>query len=163
PFASSAPRPRRSPRSGMGTTLSSPLSMANGAERVSQVTATGARANDGIARTRCGIALEDGVRAAPAEIKKTDESETNCWYEVVLHEGRNQQIRRMFDAIGHSVIKLRRVRIGFLKDERLAPKQWRLLAPSEVARFMGRKQKEEHRRRRKRAAQVTAGGESKVK
>jgi len=135
----------------------------NRVAKVYEVKVKGVPPDDAIERLRRGIALEDGVRTAPAEIKKTDESETNCWYEVVLHEGRNQQIRRMFDAIGHSVIKLRRVRIGFLKDERLAPKQWRLLAPSEVARFMGRKQKEEHRRRRKRAAQVTAGGESKVK
>jgi 16S rRNA U516 pseudouridylate synthase RsuA-like enzyme len=48
----------------------------------------------------------------------------------------------MFDAIGHSVIKLRRVQIGFLKDERLAPKQWRFLTPAEVTRLMsGGKQK----------------------
>jgi 23S rRNA pseudouridine2605 synthase len=70
-----------------------------------------------------------------------EESETNSWFEVVLHEGRNQQIRRMFDAIGHSVTKLRRVRIGFLHDERLAPKQWRRLLPAEVARFMRSPQK----------------------
>jgi 23S rRNA pseudouridine2605 synthase len=46
----------------------------------------------------------------------------------------------MFDAIGHSVIKLRRVRIGPLADERLAPKQWRLLAPAEVNRLMKKRQ-----------------------
>ncbi|MDT5123566.1 MAG: rRNA synthase [Acidobacteriota bacterium] len=113
----------------------------NRVAKVYEVKVKGVPPDDAIERLRRGIALEDGVRTAPAEIKKTDESETNCWYEVVLHEGRNQQIRRMFDAIGHSVIKLRRVRIGFLKDERLAPKQWRLLAPSEVARFMVGKQK----------------------
>jgi 23S rRNA pseudouridine2605 synthase len=96
---------------------------------------------EAIERLRRGIVLDDGVRTAPAEITETDRSETNAWFEVVLHEGRNQQIRRMFDAIGHSVLKLRRVRIGFLKDERLAPKQWRFLSPAEVARFMGGKRK----------------------
>ncbi len=88
-----------------------------------------------IERLRRGIALEDGVRTAPAEVKRIDEGETNAWFEIVLHEGRNQQIRRMFDAIGHSVVKLRRVRIGHLTDDRIAPKQWRFLTSAEVARF----------------------------
>jgi 23S rRNA pseudouridine2605 synthase len=113
----------------------------NAVAKVYEVKVKGVPPDNVIERLRRGITLEDGVRTAPAEIKKIDESETNCWYEVVLHEGRNQQIRRMFDAIGHSVTKLRRVRIGFLRDERLAPKQWRLLTPTEVKRFMGGKQK----------------------
>ena len=62
-------------------------------------------------------------------------SETNAWYRVTLYEGRNQQIRKMFDHIGHSVIKLRRVAIGFLKNERLKPGQYRLLSEAEVKRF----------------------------
>ncbi|HYO63687.1 MAG TPA: pseudouridine synthase [Pyrinomonadaceae bacterium] len=86
-----------------------------------------------VARLRRGVTLEDGVRTAPAEIEKTDETETNSWFRVVLHEGRNQQIRRMFDEIGHSVIKLRRVQIGPLRDERLPIGAWRHLAPGEVA------------------------------
>ena len=91
-------------------------------------------------RLRRGIALDDGVRTAPAEIKRLDESETNSWFEVILHQGRNQQIRRMFDAVGHSVVKLRRTKIGFLSDEGLRPGQWRFLAPAEVARFKKMKQ-----------------------
>jgi 23S rRNA pseudouridine2605 synthase len=113
----------------------------NRVAKVYEVKVKGVPPEEAIERLRRGIALEDGVRTAPAEIKLTDESDTNSWFEVVLHEGRNQQIRRMFDAIGHSVIKLRRVRIGFLRDERLAPKQWRLLAPAEVTRFLRSKQK----------------------
>jgi 23S rRNA pseudouridine2605 synthase len=109
----------------------------NRVAKVYEVKVKGVPPEQAIERLRRGIALEDGVRTAPAEITQTDESDTNSWYEVVLHEGRNQQIRRMFDAIGHSVLKLRRVKIGFLKDERLAPKQWRFLMPAEVARFMG--------------------------
>lgn len=113
----------------------------NRVAKVYEVKVKGVPPEEAIERLRRGIVLEDGVRTAPAEIKKTDESETNSWFEVILHEGRNQQIRRMFDAIGHSVIKLRRVRIGFLYDERLAPKQWRRLLPAEVARFLRGPQK----------------------
>jgi 23S rRNA pseudouridine2605 synthase len=80
----------------------------------------------------------DGVRTAPAKILRIRQSETNAWYEVTLYEGRNQQIRKMFDAIGHSVIKLRRVAIGFLRDEKLRPGQYRLLTEAEVKLFFGR-------------------------
>ena len=113
----------------------------NRVEKVYEVKVKGVPPDEAIDRLRRGIVLDDGVRTAPAKIKKTGESDTNSWFEVVLHEGRNQQIRHMFDSIGHSVLKLRRVQIGFLKDERLAPKQWRRLTPLEVARFMGGKRK----------------------
>ncbi len=77
----------------------------------------------------------DGRRTAPAVIRLIEESDTNAWYQVTLHEGRNQQIRKMFDHVGHSVIKLRRVAIGFLKKERLKPGEFRLLGEAEVKRF----------------------------
>lgn len=91
-----------------------------------------------IARLRRGVVI-DGQKTAPAEIRLLRESGTNAWFEVVLYEGRNQQIRKMFDFIHHSVIKLRRVAIGFLKDEGLKPGEFRLLSPAEVARFLRRK------------------------
>jgi 23S rRNA pseudouridine2605 synthase len=69
------------------------------------------------------------------QIKETYATATNAWYEVVLHEGRNQQIRRMFEAIGHSVVKLRRSAIGFLRDEKLRPGHFRMLTAEEVARL----------------------------
>jgi 23S rRNA pseudouridine2605 synthase len=81
----------------------------------------------------------DGVRTAPAKIRLLEESATNAWYEVTLYEGRNQQIRKMFDSIGHSVIKLRRIGIGFLRKERLKPGEYRLLSGDEVKKFYGRK------------------------
>jgi 23S rRNA pseudouridine2605 synthase len=110
----------------------------NRVAKVYEVKVKGVPPEAAIERLRRGIVLEDGVRTAPAEIARIEESDTNAWFEVVLHEGRNQQIRRMFDAVGHSVLKLRRVRIGPLRDDRLAPKQWRALAPAEVARLMGK-------------------------
>src|SRR5262245_44211939 len=76
----------------------------------------------------------DNERLAPCDVKQLKGGE-NPWFEVTLHQGRNQQIRRMFQAIGHPVEKLRRVRIGFLQDERLRPGQWRFLSEHEVAHF----------------------------
>ena len=95
-----------------------------------------------VERLRRGVTLEDGTRTAPAEVTLTGETDTNAWYKVVLHEGRNQQIRRMFDSVGHSVIKLRRTRIGHLRDEVMRPGEFRLLTPEEVARFKGRPKKD---------------------
>lgn len=113
----------------------------NNVAKVYEVKVKGVPGEAAVARLRRGIRLENGDRTAPAEIKQTDATDTNAWFEVVLHEGQNQQIRRMFDAIGHSVLKLRRVRIGTLADERLAPKQWRFLAQAEVDRLMKKRRK----------------------
>ena len=111
----------------------------NKVRKVYEAKVKGKPSEQAIERLRRGIVLEDGVRTAPAEIKSVGETNTNAWFEIVLHEGRNQQIRRMFDAIGHSVVKLRRTAIGHLRDERLAPGQWRLLTPAETARFKPKK------------------------
>ena len=108
----------------------------NRVEKVYEVKVKGVPTETGIQRLRRGITLEDGTRTAPARIKLLHETQTNAWYEVLLHQGRNQQVRRMFELIGHSVLKLRRVRIGFLNDENLKPGYWRLLSASEVARLM---------------------------
>jgi len=108
----------------------------NRVEKVYEVKVKGVPTDAGIERLRRGITLDDGTRTAPAKITKLHETQTNAWYEVLLHQGRNQQVRRMFEMIGHSVLKLRRTRIGFLNDESLKPAHYRLLSPSEVARLM---------------------------
>jgi len=59
---------------------------------------------------------------------------THSWFEVTLTQGKNRQIRDMFEEIGHPVLKLRRVRIGFLTDRGLAVGQYRNLTLEEVQR-----------------------------
>jgi pseudouridine synthase len=108
----------------------------NRVRKVYEAKVKGVPPEGSVERLRRGVVLDDGVRTAPAEIKRLEETDTNTWFEIVLREGRNQQIRRMFDTIGHSVVKLRRSRIGFLRDEKLRPGEWRPLATSEVARLM---------------------------
>src|SRR5215203_1062550 len=111
----------------------------NRVEKVYEVKVKGVPAESGIERLRRGITLEDGTRTAPAKINLLNETQTNAWYEVLLHQGRNQQVRRMFELIGHTVLKLRRTRIGFLNDELLKPAHWRFLSPAEVNRLMKKK------------------------
>jgi 23S rRNA pseudouridine2605 synthase len=108
----------------------------NHVKKVYEVKVKGVPPEDAIRRLRRGVVLDDGTKTAPAEIRRLEETESNAWFEIVLHEGRNQQIRRMFDQIGHSVVKLRRSQIGFLRDDRLRPREWRLLNAREVARLL---------------------------
>jgi len=108
----------------------------NKVEKVYEGKVKGIPDEKAIERLRRGVTLEDGTRTAPAKIRKVGETENNSWFEILLHEGKNQQIRRMFDLIGHSVIKLRRSRIGSLRDDELKPKHWRRLLPEEVKLLM---------------------------
>jgi len=51
---------------------------------------------------------------------------------ITIHEGRNRQVRRMCETVGHPVRRLVRVRIGPIVDRRLAPGKWRALTPAEL-------------------------------
>ena len=78
-------------------------------------------------RLREGIELDDGV-TAPARAALLEPSVLR----LTIHEGRNRQVRRMCDAIGHPVVRLIRTRIGPLADRSLAPGAWRELAGDEL-------------------------------
>jgi len=89
-----------------------------------------------IDKLRRGITIE-GKRTLPCQIERVKttgkhDDEGNSWFEVKLREGRTQQIRRMFQAIGHPVSKLKRVAIGPISDPKLSPGVWRELTPGEV-------------------------------
>lgn len=91
----------------------------------------GVPAPGALAALRDGVELDDGV-TAPATARVVQHRGTSAAVEVAIHEGRNRQVRRMFDAIGHPVIRLVRTRIGPVADRGLAPGEWRALQPSEV-------------------------------
>lgn len=76
---------------------------------------------------REGVDLEDG-RTAPAKVSVPAPGVLK----LVIHEGRNRQVRRMCAAVGHPVVRLVRTRIGPLRDPDLAPGQWRELTRDEV-------------------------------
>jgi 23S rRNA pseudouridine2605 synthase len=73
------------------------------------------------------------VRTAPAGIRLVKEA-NNPWYEVTLIEGRNREIRRMFEKVGHHVEKIKRVRYGPLKLD-VPPGEFRALTQAEVDRL----------------------------
>ena len=79
---------------------------------------------------RRGVTLDDGP-TAPAEVRRTGAARI----ELTIHEGRNRQVRRMIEAIGHRVKTLHRSRYAGLTLEGLEPGAWRLLEPSEVERL----------------------------
>ncbi len=89
-------------------------------------------------KLRRGVQLEDGFKTAPAEIRELKPTDKNGWYEVTLYEGHNQQIRKMFDAVGHSVVKLKRVAIGDVKDPYLKSGMSRSLTKEEHDQLMGK-------------------------
>ena len=84
-------------------------------------------ANGALRRLREGIELEDGP-TAPAQVGQKSPGMLS----IVIHEGRNRQVRRMCEAVGHPVRRLVRVRIGPLRDRTLGPGEWRELTITEV-------------------------------
>ncbi|NLA59430.1 MAG: rRNA pseudouridine synthase [Firmicutes bacterium] len=84
-----------------------------------------------IARLRRGIKLSDGW-TAPAHVEVVQRLQDTTILTLDIHEGRNRQIRRMCDAIGHPVVFLKRFRIGPLDLEGLEPGQFRRLRPQEI-------------------------------
>jgi len=78
-----------------------------------------------------GVRLEDGM-TAPAKVRKHKLTDTNSWVEITIHEGRNRQVRRMCEAIGHPVLKLKRTKIGTVTLRGLPPGQYRELTPGEI-------------------------------
>lgn len=100
--------------------------------KVYEVKVKGLPNKNAINKLRRGILLEDGFKTAPAEIKELKSTDKNGWYEVTLYEGHNQQIRKMFDAVGHSVVKLRRTKIGTVADPHLKIGAFRPLTTAEI-------------------------------
>ena len=110
------------------------------------VKVSGQPADDAIERLRRGVTLppeprrvkasrrdERPVKTAPARIRQIREGD-NPWYEVTLIEGRNRQIRRMFEQVGHHVEKIRRVKYGPLELD-VEPGKYRELTKAEVERL----------------------------
>lgn len=84
-----------------------------------------------------GIKLDDGV-TAPAVVRKLKKADANSWIELTIHEGRYHQVKRMMERVGHTVIKLIRVRYGSIELGNVPPGTFRYLTPEEVKVLKGR-------------------------
>jgi 23S rRNA pseudouridine2605 synthase len=84
-----------------------------------------------IQQLAAGVTLEDGV-TAPAQVHSIRESDNNTWLSITIHEGRFRQVRRMCEAVHLSVVRLKRVRYGFLGLEGLRTGKYRFLTAEEV-------------------------------
>jgi len=83
-----------------------------------------------------GVMLEDG-ETAPATVAVVRESENNTWVSITIHEGRYRQVRRMCEAVGLTVVRLKRVRYGFLSLKGLRTGEYRFLSQEEAMRLKG--------------------------
>jgi 23S rRNA pseudouridine2605 synthase len=101
-----------------------------GVEKV-YVAEVGGKPGDAVLqKLRDGVELDDGV-TSPAQVRRIAPNTI----ELTIHEGRNRQVKRMLEAVGHPVRSLHRSRYAGLTLEGLEPGQWRELEPSEVERL----------------------------
>ena len=96
-----------------------------------------------LTRLRRGVMVE-GQRMAVDRVRVL-EAEKNAWIEVTLHEGKHHEVKRLLEAVGHPVSKLRRVSFGFLTLRGMKPGDFRSLTPQEVRGLQGVKGKAEAR------------------
>lgn len=90
---------------------------------------------DAIKHLQKGILLEDGM-TAPAGVKVLKHSSDKTLLEVIIHEGRKRQVRRMLEAVGHPVIHLKRTEVGFLTLKGLKDGEYRYLNSQEVKKLI---------------------------
>ena len=88
-----------------------------------------------LARLRRGVRVEGQMMAV--DHVRVIEADKNAWLELTLHEGKNREVRRMLEAVGHPVSKLKRVGLGPLTAKGLEPGEFRHLTPGEVKAFLG--------------------------
>ncbi len=86
---------------------------------------------ESVTQLRRGIVLE-GKKTSPAKVKVLGKNASSTKLEISIHEGRNRQVRKMLEQIGHPCLKLTRIRYGPLNLRGLRPGEWRYLTTIEV-------------------------------
>jgi 23S rRNA pseudouridine2605 synthase len=102
-----------------------------GVKKVYRVKLSACPTAEDFALLRQGLRLEDGM-TAPARARVVEKLRKNAWVEIEIHEGRNREVRRIFEALGYFVEKLIRVRVGPLSLGLLRPGELRPLSQAEI-------------------------------
>ena len=103
----------------------------HGVEKIYEARVRGEVSRETIELLERGVRLEDGV-TAPCRARVLAQREKNALVEITLQEGRNRQVRRMLEAVGHAASSLRRVRLAGVELEGMQPGQHRELLPVEI-------------------------------
>lgn len=109
----------------------------HGVTKIYRAKVKGHPTRDALARLAGGVTLDDGQKTAPATVELLDANPTNSWLRLVVTEGRHHQVKRMLEAIGHPVIKLRRDSFAGVTSQGLKLGAWRALTKSEVNALRG--------------------------
>ena len=105
-----------------------------GVEKEYLIKLKGMLTDDDIESIKNGVMIEN-IPARAIRIKHVSTAFNNSWYSITLHEGRNRILRKMGEAIGHRILKIRRVRIGHIKLDGLDPGSYRFLKDREIKSF----------------------------
>jgi 23S rRNA pseudouridine2605 synthase len=110
----------------------------HGVERTYEAKVSGMPDEEALERLRTGIPL-DGHRTLPADVVLVNKGRRDRYgiVRMTIREGRNRQVRRMLEAVGHPVTELTRTRFGPVTERRLKPGQWRELTADEVRTLKG--------------------------
>lgn len=103
-------------------------------DKVYLATVKGKTSTHALKKLSDGVMLDDGL-TAPAKVKLLETNEKKSKVQLVIHEGRNRQVRRMFHAVGHPVIHLIRIQLASFTLEGLKPGQFRECTQEEIIRL----------------------------
>lgn len=107
----------------------------HGVEKTYHARAGGKVLPDTIKKLEAGVFIEEDdkrIKTAPCRVIVRAQTDNNALFEITLREGRNRQVRKMLEAVGHRVSSLRRIRFAGLELEELTPGAYRILLPGEV-------------------------------
>lgn len=103
-----------------------------GIEKTYEVKIRGSLDEASLDKIRKGVILDDGYKTLPCQCTLMGQNKTSTWFKIILKEGKNRQIRRMFESVRKEVLKLCRIGIGSLVLGELKPGETRKLSAKEI-------------------------------